>query len=411
MGFGENLSAQAKGNTMNITKIYYTFVLSKNFGIAFTFASFVPFLLSIGLTYAEVALVNFVFAGVVFLAELPTGMLADGKSRAWSLRAGTWFWILGASIYLCANGFWIAALADGVLAIGSAFLSGARQAWITDALARYGRSGELRQVFAKEAIFRGIACVIGGTLGVFLSTIHLRLIWIPAIIGPIISLVIAYRYINGDGEPIERVSEKEAFTKSVNLLRRTPSLLWVLVLLIVFGGVMAFNHYWTPYFEEIASREFIALLWPIIYGSTIVAGFIMHRVKVRAGQEGNLILLGLFLTGFSLVLVPFVPTLSLIVFLIAIHEFGRGIFSVAVESFVQHRVESSYRATFGSLQSFISHIGLALVPLIVWFALSGKPNTPQTIELLWLIAGGVMASAALIFFFLKPKDVCLLKEE
>jgi len=349
--------------------------------------------------------VNFVFAFTVFVAELPTGMLADGKSRAWSLRAGVWFLIVGAGLYACANGFWMAAIADCVLAIGSAFLSGARQAWITDALARHGRSQELRKVFANEAMLRGMACVIGGTLGVFLSLIHLRLIWLPAIIGPIASLVIAYRFINGDGEPLERVSEKEALKKSLKLINRSPSLLWVLGLMIAFGGVMAFNHYWTPYFEECVSREFIAYLWPVIYGSTIVAGFVMHRAKVKVGQESKLIILGLFLTGFSLVLVRFVPFMSVIVLLVALHEFGRGVFVVAVESFVQHRVESSYRATFGSLQSFVSHIGLALVPLIVWFALSGKPNTPATIELLWLIAGGIMAATALVFFLIRPKDI------
>ncbi|HBK34935.1 MAG: High-affinity glucose transporter SNF3 [Candidatus Uhrbacteria bacterium GW2011_GWE2_40_58] len=396
---------------MNITKTYYSFVLFKDFGIAFTFASFVPFLLSIGLTYGEVALVNAIFAGTIFLAELPTGMLADGKSRAWSMRIGVWLWILGAFVYFCAQGFWTAAFADAILGIGSAFLSGARQAWITDALARYGRSSELRQVFATETMLRGIACVFGGSLGVFLSLIHLRLIWLPAIFGPIISLVIAYKFINGDGEPIERITEKEAFKRSVILLRRSPSLLWVLGLLIVFGGVMAFNHYWAPYFEEQVGRASLAFLWPMIYGSCTFAGSVMRCVKTKVGQEGNIIVFALFLTGTSLLLVKFIPWIWMVVAFVAIHEFGRGVFAVAIDSFVQHRVESSYRATFGSLQSFIAHIGLALVPLIVWVALTGKPNTSETIEMLWFISGAIMAGVAILFFLFKPKDVCATEIE
>lgn len=391
---------------MNITTSYYLFVLFKDFGISFTFASFVPFLLSIGLTYGEVALVNAIYAGVVFAAELPTGMLADGKSRRWSMKAGVWFWLIGALIYFCANGFWIAALADAVLAIGAAFLSGARQAWITDALKRHGRSDELRDVFANESTYRGLAYVLGGSLGVLISLIDLRLIWVPGMLGSIASLVVVYRYLNGDGEPIERVTEKEAFKRSIILLRRNRSLLWVLGILVSFGGIMAFNHYWAPYFEEQVGRWVLSLLWPMIYGSCTFAGIFMRRVKTAVGQEGHYLWVSLFVTGLSIALVKFVPSFWIVVVLVAIHEFARGVFGVAHASFVQHRVESSYRATFGSLQSFISYSGLTIVPIIVWLVLTGKPNTADTIETLWFIAGGAMAVLGLLFYFLKPKETC-----
>lgn len=137
----------------------------------------------------------------------------------------------------------------------------------------------------------------------------------------------------------------------------------------------------------------------------------MRCVKTKVGQEGNIIVFALFLTGTSLLLVKFIPWIWMVVAFVAIHEFGRGVFAVAIDSFVQHRVESSYRATFGSLQSFIAHIGLALVPLIVWVALTGKPNTSETIEMLWFISGAIMAGVAILFFLFKPKDVCATEIE
>lgn len=64
---------------------------------------------------------------------------------------------------------------------------------------------------------------------------------------------------------------------------------------------------------------------------------------------------------------------------------GRGFFQPLTESFVQHRVHTSYRATFGSLQSFLGRIGFAVVPLVVWLFIADKPNTSATISLVWII--------------------------
>ncbi|HCB19699.1 TPA: hypothetical protein DEP34_05015 [Candidatus Uhrbacteria bacterium] len=396
---------------MSITKTYYLFVLSKDFGLAFTFASFVPYLLWLGLSYSEVAFVNMVFAGVVFLGELPTGMFADGKSRVWSLRAGVWLWIIGSIFYACARGVWTAALADGIFAVGNAFLSGARQAWITDALKKHGREKELRHVFGTTAMLSGIACVIGGFLGVFLSSVHMRLIWPPLIVGCLVSLYIAYYHMKDDGEPQERISQWQALKCSVNLLRQSHALSWILIILVVTGGFMTFNHYWSPLSESIWGRSSLAWVWPLLYGSTALAGYLVRRHEHLERYGSTWIVTALFLAGGSLALVRFLPLPFWIMGMMMMHELTRGILGPLIDTYVQKRVESSYRATFGSLQSFIAHFGFTLTPAFVWLSLDGKPNTPDTITWLWFIAGGFIVITAMILWVFRPKKESSIPEE
>jgi len=396
---------------MNITKTYYLFVLSKDFGLAFTFASFVPYLLWLGLSYSEVAFINMVFAGVVFLGELPTGMFADSRSRVWSLRAGVWLWIIGSVFYALAQGVWTAALADGIFAIGNAFLSGARQAWITDALKKHGREKELRHVFGTTAMLSGIACVIGGALGVLLSSIHMRLIWPPLILGCLVSLYIAYVHMKDDGEPAERVSEWEALKRSVKLLRQSHALSWILIILVVTGGFMTFNHYWSPLAQSLWGRGSLTWIWPLLYGSTALAGYLVRKHEHLERYGSSWIVTMLFCAGGSLALVYFVPMPFWILGMMMVHELSRGVLGPLMDTYVQKRVESSYRATFGSLQSFIAHFGFTLAPAIVWVSLDGEPDTPNTILRLWFITGGGMAVVALVLWLLRPrKDMIAIKD-
>jgi len=396
---------------MTITKTYYYFVLSKDFGLAFTFASFVPYLLSLGLSYSQVAFVNMMYAGIVFLGELPTGMFADSRSRVWSLQVGTWLWVFGAILYACAQGVWSAVLADGIFAVGSAFISGARQAWITDALNRQGRGKELRHVFGTTAMYSGIACVIGGSLGVFLSMIDMRLIWVPLVFGSLVSLYVAYAHMPGHGEPIKRISKKEALKKSIKLLCQNRSLAWVLMILVLTGGFMAFNHYWSPLAQTFWGREALSWVWPLLYGCTALAGYLVRKHEHLERYGSTWIVMTLFLAGGSLLLVRLLPFHVWILGMMMMHELTRGVLAPLVDTYVQKRVEESYRATFGSLQSFIAHFGFTLAPAIIWLSLDGEPNTPDTITWLWVVAGGFIVVFAAILWLFRPRKDLLITEE
>lgn len=110
---------------MHPRKAYFWFLILFNLGMSVTFVSYVPFLISLGLTPSDVSMVNVWFWAAIMACELPTGLFADRVSRVQSVRCGSILSTLGALLYWTASGFVTALLYEVILGVGAAFVSGA----------------------------------------------------------------------------------------------------------------------------------------------------------------------------------------------------------------------------------------------------------------------------------------------
>ncbi|MBI4714302.1 MFS transporter [Candidatus Uhrbacteria bacterium] len=362
------------------------------------------FLRSIGFSFSDIALVEMFYSIVVVIAEIPTGMLADGRSRAWSLKTGVIFQAIGALVYMFAQDVITAIIGEIILAIGMSFISGAKQAWITDALSREGKSRNLRKVFATDSIFGGISIVTGGIIGGILIPIHIRVVWIPLFLTHISAWCVCMYFMNGQGEPFERIDEWSALRRSIVHLRKSRALIWLAFALIVFGTVASFSFYWSLYFIPEIGNLGISSLWTVIYLGSIASGFFVRYVSISQRKESLYIVLSILFAGIGLVLIPFTAGLFIPLLLVILHEVGRGMFQPLTDSFMQHRIESSYRATFGSLQSFIGRTGFAIVPFIIWISIDGKPDTQLTIGVMWIISGAVLIVSSVVMWLFRPQN-------
>lgn len=378
-----------------------------SFLIGFAFSSsvgiYVPFLLGIGLTLADVAFINTFFWGSIILFELPTGMLADGKSRGWSIRAGLLLHAGATAYYATVGSFGGAIVAETVAGIAAAFLSGAQQAWVVDALARRGEAHLVGKTFGHAAMTRALGFVLGGAAGALIGIVSFRAAWIMESLTTLVALGIVVRCFNGDGEPEHRVGELKAFRLSLAALRRSRALLWTVLAAASFGLVLPFNHYWTPFFRERVGQAGLAALWVPMYLTLAAAGAYIRFRRVREGREALGIVVAIMLAGTGLAFVGMPTMLAASISLVLLHEFGRGLFDPLLDSYTAAHAESSYRATFGSLQSFLGRFGNAAVLIGVWWGTRGLPTTDTTITRIWEVAGALLVVAALGLWFFRPR--------
>ncbi|MDG1950217.1 MAG: MFS transporter [bacterium] len=389
---------------MNAARIYYIFGAFIQVGFSCSITGYGPLLQNeLGLSLGEISLVNAVFWMVVIAAELPTGMLADGKSRTWSLRMGVLFYGVGGLSYMLATGIVSAMISEGFIAIGVAFLSGALQAWIADALDREGRKEDLTKVYATSALIRGAIFLVGGLFGSWLATHNARLIWLPfMLMGPIAALF-SWRFMNGQGEALEYTNEWMAFKGAVSHLRRSRALKWSIASLVVFGAILSFNHFWTLYYIPEVGQLGLGWIWIVIYTSVTFSGWWIRRRNIRPGHETNWIVVSVLLTGVGLFLASLSPVLMLSMPGVIVHELGRGLFDPLSSSFVQSRIHTTYRATFGSLKSFLGRIGFVIVPFVIWVTLDGRPDTQETIAITWMISAAVLVLGAGMLWIFRPR--------
>lgn len=85
----------------------------------------------VGLSPFQLIVIGTVLEATCFLGEIPTGVVADLRSRKWSVIIG--LATIGAGVVLMAvPSFWVILAAQVVWGLGYTFVSGAAEAWVTD---------------------------------------------------------------------------------------------------------------------------------------------------------------------------------------------------------------------------------------------------------------------------------------
>lgn len=374
------------------------------FGIGMTAATGSLLQLQVGMSVADIAFVNIVFWLTVILMELPTGMLADGRGRIWSVRIGITLFAPGCFAYAGVQGVGTALVGEIMIGIGHAFISGADSAWVTDALKKRGEGHLIPRAFGSQAMAAAVGFMIGGIIGGLLGTIDLRLGWIGAGVFVSASAYVAWRVMDDAGEIDDRPTELEALRLSCRALRLRPALLWSVAATMALGLVVVFNHLWQPYFIADVGQARLGWLCVPIQGSILLAGWLARRPGAFAGRGAEGIALALFLGGAGLVAVAVVGGVPPMLFALVVHEFGRGLFRPLMSTYTQQRVDSRYRATFGSLQSLLGKTGFALALTLVWFLSDGKDSSRETIAFIWIVSGSLLVLGAGLLWKYRPHE-------
>jgi len=240
---------------MNPFALYLTleFTASLLFSLIFT-VSQLYFVTVVQLSPLQLVLVGTILEGSVFLFEIPTGVLADVKSRRLSIIVGYVIMGLGFVVEGSFPFFWTVALAQVIWGLGYTFTSGATQAWIADEIGE-DRAGE---AYLRGAQAARVGALVAIPLSVALGTLFINL---PIVMGGALMLLLALFLaltMTEEGfapTPPEDRSTWGLMLKTVrdawNLARRQP-ILWFLLAIGLFYGLYSegFDRLWTPHLLE-----------------------------------------------------------------------------------------------------------------------------------------------------------------
>lgn len=252
----------------------------------------------VGLNPLQLVLVGALLETVCFFSEIPTGLLADVHSRKLSTVIGVILIGLGFIIEGSFPTFLFVMLAQIIWGLGATFVSGAREAWITD---------EIGEAKANKAFLHGeqlgqFGAIIGIIISVSLASIHIRL---PIILGGALyscwgiclSFLMKeehYRPAPRDKRPnLQQLTQ--TFFESIRLVRGHHVLLTIIAISGVLGMFSeGFDRLWTPYFLQFTFPP-IGNLKPIVwFGIISLVGMVLtigatevskRRVDTRSHQS------------------------------------------------------------------------------------------------------------------------------
>lgn len=324
-----------------------------------------------GLNYFQINSLTGIIIGTIFLAELPTGVIADKLGRKASILIGLALQLLGEVLFLFAGGYLNFVMISIIAGLGFAFQSGCTQALVYDSLKEQGEEKNAKKVLGNIGAFYQLAHLLGAgisTLIIFqLTTQRIALAIILTIFSVAVSLIVSTTlkepkilYTHPEENPLKILKKSFSILKNNLSLRRI-----VLMGTFTTPFIMYLQNFQPPYF----SLSHLPVVWlgPALVGGGIIAMLsskYAYKLESLVGAK-NAMLISTFIPGvfYILMSIIYLPSISILLF-----SFNFGLMSLQdplLADYQNAHISSEIRATALSLISMLSSAYISIMGLVI----------------------------------------------
>jgi MFS family permease len=386
-----------------VQRTYLLLTLMNTLAASFIWGINTLFLLDAGLDNTAAFAANAFFALGQVVFEVPTGVVADTRGRRLSYLLGAGTLLLSTLLYLVMWNLhaplWGWAIASVLLGLGFTFFSGATEAWLVDALAATGFTGNLESVFGRAQVVSGGAMLAGSVLGgVIAQVTDLGVPYIvrAALLG--VTLVLAWRFMHDLGFTPQRgvstvTAVRTVLDGAIAGGLRNPPVRWLMLAApfsvgVGFYAFYAFQPYLLELYGDTGAYSIAGLAAALVAGAQIFGGLLVPWVRrLFARRTHALILAG----ALSVVLLAVVGLTTS--FIVAVVVLAAWCLVLAIEApirraFINGVIPSAQRATVLSFDSLMGSAG----------AVAAQPALGRTADVFgysasYLVSAGVVALA------------------
>lgn len=350
----------------NIWKFYAI----KALGIYFIAPIRIIYLISFGLTFSQIGMMELAAAIAIIILEIPSGIYADiyGRKNSrmiayiLSFLAFT-FLSFGSTAPIFIFGWALSGAAD-------AFQSGAQDALIFDTLKQLDREKEYVKMKSHFLLINTISVVVGSLAGSYLYSINPRLPWYLVTLTIIISTMV-FVTIKEPKFASSYKSFKEHlanFKKSLfNSLSKTE-----VKKLLVLGIVLALPMYvFTTLLNQpyLIDRGFtvksLGIIFSIITGMGGIVASLTHKIEPFLKKRISFLLIILSFT-FILISMGLIHNQLVLVVVISFYIID-NFKNVIIDNYLNKAITSESRATVLSVQSFVNNIFISILFVFIGY--------------------------------------------
>jgi len=355
-----------------VQRTYLLLTLLTTLAASFIWGINTLFLLDAGLSNTEAFAANAFFTVGQVLFEVPTGVVADTRGRRFSFLLGSATLLLSTLLYLV---MWQVhapllgwAVASILLGLGFTFFSGATEAWLVDALAFTGFTGNLETIFGRAQTVGGIAMLVGSVAGGFIaqaSDLGVPYVVRAAMLG--VTLVIAWWFMHDLGFSPARGASATAAVRTV--VRgavdgglRNPPVRWLMFASPFTFGVGIYAFYATqPYLLELYGDKtaygIAGLAAALLAAAQIVGGLLVPWVRRLFSRRTHALILGGILNVILLVAIGLIDSFVVALVLLAAWALIFAFEAPLRQAFINGLIPSEQRATVLSFDALLGSSG------------------------------------------------------
>ena len=255
-----------------------------------------------------------------------------------------------------------------LIGLGFTFFSGAVEAWLVDALAASGFTGDLDGVFARGQIVSGAAMLVGSVAGGFIAQqAGLGVPFVLRCAVLVVTFVAAYVLMHDIGFTPERgrgllPEMRQVVADSVEYGWRVPAVKWLMVEALFTGGVAIYAFYaLQPYLLELwgdpEAYQIAGLVAAIVAGAQILGGIVAPRIRRLFHRRTSALIVLAALNVVTLGLIGFVESFWAVVALIVAWGLLFAASTPIRQAYLNGMIPSQQRATILSFNSLLGSSG------------------------------------------------------
>ncbi|HEX9635576.1 MAG TPA: MFS transporter [Candidatus Limnocylindria bacterium] len=355
-----------------VQRTYLLLTLFTTLAASFIWGINTLFLLDAGLSNTEAFAANAFFTLGQVIFEVPTGVVADTRGRRFSFMLGAGTLLASTLLYLLMwqvqAPLWGWAIASILLGLGFTFFSGATEAWLVDALAATGFTGDLESIFGRATTVNGGAMLIGSVAGGVIA--QLSSLGVPYVVRAVllgVTVLIAFRWMHDIGfTPQRGISPTLAVS---NVVRgavdgglRNPPVRWLMLAAPFSFGVGIYAFYaFQPYLLELYGDPnaygIAGLAAALIAGAQIFGGLLVSRVRRLFSRRTDALILGAILNVTLLGLIGITTSFVLALVFLTAWCLTLAIAAPLRQAFINGLIPSGQRATVLSFDALMGSAG------------------------------------------------------
>jgi MFS family permease len=356
----------------SIQRTYLLLMLGNTLAASLIWGINTIFLLDAGLSNLEAFAANAFFTAGMVLFEVPTGIVADTVGRRASYLLGTVTLAVSTLLYVLLwqleAPLWAWALVSIVLGLGFTFFSGAVEAWLVDALAATGYTGDMEPVFGRGQMVSGAAMLTGSVAGGFIAaqtSLGVPFVLRGVILGAMFVAAFVLMHDVGftpvkGGRPLEEMRRIAA--ASIEYGWRVPAVKWLMVESLFTGGVGIYGFYaLQPYLLELYgdpdAYQIAGLSAAIVAGAQILGGMAAPRIRQRFRRRTSALILTAALSTVAIGLMSVVQSFWPVVGFTVVWGLLFAATMPIRQTYINGLIPSRQRATILSFDSLMASSG------------------------------------------------------
>ncbi|MHA2028403.1 MAG: MFS transporter [Candidatus Kariarchaeaceae archaeon] len=347
-------------------KFFVHYIVSRFWALA---GIWVIFLAANGLTLTEVAIVESVYMGSMFLAEIPTGVVADKFGRKNSLLLAYFTQFVGILMFAFSTSILMFGIAFAIWGIGQTMTSGADQAWLYDEIKFDCHVKEKDVAYRYQRVY-GLLLSVGllstassYVVGGYLARSDLRY---PIVLTAFMFLASTIWLFSIKENRI--VEDKEEKVKSSTELKqalknfKSYNLMILTLTSMIIGGIVTAFFYWMQPFLAEKDVEVANIGWFLGAGVLLASFGSTLSTSLNDKFKHNSLLVLVIGSSAAFLLMSVVPYFGVIILFFFI-RFLRGALNPYLSRLINQSIPTHGRATTLSIISALTTFAIMIITL------------------------------------------------